>query len=68
MNVTNTRVLSRTYGTDSEKWVGKEVELVTGNVDFQGGPREIVLIKPISPPIEKAKPKRGDDLDDSIPF
>src|SRR5262249_43054199 len=68
LNVTNTRTLARAYGTDSDKWVGKEIKLVIGNVDFQGKPQEAIIVEPISPPIEnKAKPKCGDDLNDEDP-
>ena len=69
LNVTNTRTLARAYGTNSDKWVGKEIKLVIGNVDFQGKPQEAIIVETISPPIEnKSPPKRGGDLDDSIPF
>ena len=67
-NATNGRALARAYGFDSNDWVGKEVELVVGEIQYQGKPQEAILVKPISPPIEnKAPPKRDDDLD-SIPF
>ena len=69
-NVTNGRVLARAYGFDSDDWIDKEVELVVGEIQYEGKPQEAVLIKPISPPIEnKAPPKRDDDLGgDEIPL
>jgi hypothetical protein len=68
-NATNGRTLARAYGFDSDDWIDKEVELVVGEIQYQGKPQEAILINPISPPIEnKAPPKRGDDPNDSIPF
>src|SRR5260221_1592043 len=69
-NATNGRALARVFGFETDDWVDQEVELVVGEIQYQGKPREAVLIKPISPPLEnKVPPKRGDDPpDDPIPF
>jgi len=74
LNVTNTRTLARAYGTDGASWIGKEIELYLGETEYEGKLQESILVKPISPPIEKRPPKpkgesdkRG-DLDDEIPF
>ena len=75
LNVTNTRTLARAYGTDGAGWIGKEIELYLGETEYEGKLQESILVKPISPPIEKRPPpkpkgesdKRG-DLDDEIPF
>jgi hypothetical protein len=75
LNVTNTRTLARAYGTDGADWIGKEIELYLGEIPYEGKLQESILVKPISPPIEKRPPpkpkgesdKRG-DLDDEIPF
>ena len=67
LNATNCRVLARAYGMDSDDWLDKEVELEVGEIQYQGKPQDIILLKPISPPIEnKALPKP--DLDDEIPL
>jgi hypothetical protein len=67
LNATNARVLARAYGIDSDDWLNKEVELEVGEIQYQGKPQDIILLKPISPPIEsKASPKQ--DLDDEVPF
>jgi hypothetical protein len=71
LNVTNTRTLARAYGTDSADWIGKEIELSVGQIPYEGELQDSILVKPISPPIEKRPPpkpkgesdKRG-DLDD----
>ena len=83
LNVTNTRILARAYGTDSASWIDKEIELNVGETKYQGKPQELILIKPISPPVDKkalpsappapatkaalAESQRG-DMDDEIPF
>jgi hypothetical protein len=67
LNATNGRVLARAYGMDSDKWLDKEVELEVGEIQYQGEPQDIILVKPISPQIEnKAPPKNLDS--DEIPF
>jgi hypothetical protein len=80
LSVTNTRTLARAYGTDGADWIGKEVELSVGETKYEGEPQESILIKPISPPVEKktrgdgATPARrirrgpANDMDDDIPF
>jgi hypothetical protein len=72
LNATNNRVLVKEYGTDSDLWIGKEIELFKGMVEFGGETQPAVLVKPISPSIPKkpAPPKQPlrDDLDDTVPF
>ena len=60
----NCGVLARAYGMKSNDWLGKEIELEVGKIKFQGEPQEVILVKPISPPI--VPPKRG--FDDTVPF
>jgi hypothetical protein len=71
LNATNVGRLVRAYGANSDDWIGKEIELSIGEVDYQDRAVETILVKPISPPIKNkapAKPKRRDDLNDEIPF
>jgi len=72
LNVTNTRALARAYGTDSDAWFGKQVELSLGEIAYQGKAQETITLTPISPPIEKKPPpsKKGGDGEpnDEIPF
>jgi hypothetical protein len=66
-NATNGRALARAYGFDSDDWCNKEVELVVGEIEYQGKAQEAILVNPISPPIEnKASPKP--DFNDEVPF
>jgi len=75
-NTTNARVLARAYGTESNDWLNKEVELRRGSIEFNGKPQDTILITPISPPLEagkkavpKVKPKKAVfDLDDQDDF
>jgi hypothetical protein len=53
LNTTNARILMRAYGPDSDDWIGKEIELTLGTIEFQNRPQEAVIVKPI---------------DDAIPF
>ena len=70
VNATNNLILMRAYGRNSDDWVGKEVELYLGKIEFQGIPREAVLVRPISPPIKKPNkpPAQKPDFDDEIPI
>src|SRR5262245_60989978 len=77
VNATNNRTLVNDYGGASDDMLNKEIELSLGQVEYQGEPQESIVLKPISPPIEKTPPpppkpkgengKRG-DMDDEIPF
>jgi hypothetical protein len=78
-NKTNTKILMLAYGTDSDSWVGHEVELSVGPIEYQGRMQDAVLVAPISkpdsPPVFKPLPPQpaitietGDEMDDSIPF
>jgi len=55
VNATNNQILMRAYGRNSDDWAGKEVELYLGEIEFQGTPREAVLVRPISPPLKPAE-------------
>ena len=72
MNATNNKALCQAYGTESDDWFGKELELFVGEVDFKGKPTESILVKPISPPVAKKSPpkrkSRSSDMDDEISF
>ena len=71
LNATNTKTLMRAFGKDSDAWVGKEVELYLGEVEYQNRMQEAVLARPISPPLKAAEAKSTDEtppLNDEIPF
>jgi hypothetical protein len=70
VNSTNNRILMRAYGSNSDDWLGKEIELVLGRVKFQGEPQEAVIVKPISPPIatvDRTLPHKADAFNDDVP-
>jgi len=79
LNVGNTRILARAYGIDSDGWVGKQIQLELGSVEYQGAMQDSIVVVPISEaiPIEqRPKPKPGTgskkgrvaDMDDEIAF
>ena len=73
LNATNLRALADAWGTQTEAWIGKEVELYAGKTEFKGEQRDSVLVRPISPPIPvserpKPVPKPAADMNDEIPF
>jgi hypothetical protein len=68
-NVNNVRILCRAHGDDDTDWVGKEVELALGEVEYQGRMQEAVIVKPISSAVKpKPKPALPGEMDDEIPF
>jgi hypothetical protein len=73
LNATNNRILCRAYGMESDAWIGKEIELTPGEIEYQGKPQEAILVSPVSPPIENkalSKPRKDSDggMNDEIPF
>jgi hypothetical protein len=76
VNATNNKILMRAYGADSDGWIGKEVELFLGELEYQGQQQPTVMVRPISPPTQKpgrrakseASKSAQPDLDDEIPF
>jgi hypothetical protein len=76
VNATNGPTLMRAYGAESNDWIGKQIELSIGRTQFQGEARDSIMVRPISPPIQKRPlPKPSlvadaveEDLNDPIPF
>jgi len=72
LNATNNQTLMRAFGTESDQWVGKMIEMFLGTIQYQGSDHEAVLVRPVSPPIKKKTKdvdgKTVSDLDDEIPF
>ena len=67
LNGTNTLTLCNAYGDDDEDWIGRVVELFVGTICYQGMDKEVVLVRPISPPIKRATSKETKPRDD-VPF
>jgi hypothetical protein len=63
LNATNTQTLIRAYGTDSDCWVAKQVEMFLGEIKYQGSDHEVVLVRPISPPLKPASKKKPPKAD-----
>jgi hypothetical protein len=72
LNATNRKALTRAYETESDFWIGKQIELFLGEVEYQRKKQEAVLVRPISPPLKAAKANKAPDQDnspsDEIPF
>lgn len=78
LNATNNQILMRAYGSDSDRWIGKMIQMFLGVIQYQGTDHEAVLVRPISPPLKKAKAEKATDekkpssapanMDDEIPF
>jgi hypothetical protein len=72
LNSTNTKILVRAYGPNSDTWIDKEIELRLGQVEFQKKLQDSVVIKPISPPIapteKAAAAAKMTEMNDEIPF
>jgi hypothetical protein len=57
--------LLRAYGKHDTDWIGKEIELYAGEVEFQKKMQPSVIVRPISPPLSSAGQP---EINDSIPF
>jgi hypothetical protein len=81
LNGTNVGILMEAFSEESDKWLGREIELYRGETKYMGDPRETVLIRTISLPLkprERSKPvlvpepdakePPADEMDDQIPF
>lgn len=75
LNQTNIRALIRAYGRDGRAWIGHDVELYVGEIEYDGRQQESVLVRPISKAGEASavvlppeEPSTEDVLDNSIPF
>lgn len=70
LNATNTQTLIRAYGTNSDYWVDKQVEMFLGEIKYQGSDHEAVLVRPSSPPLKPASNKKPPkaDFNDEIPY
>jgi hypothetical protein len=76
LNATNLRTIANAWGTETNDWIGKELEMYVGKVAYQGQDMPSVMVRTISPPIPP-KPKQQQNLptgtprgfhDDEIPF
>ena len=77
LNATNTKILVRAYGPNSDDWLGKKIELTLGQIEFQKKMQDAILVKPISPVLGDAERQQAqdrvaasnrDEMDDDIPF
>jgi hypothetical protein len=65
LNATNTQILIRAYGTNSDYWIGKMIEMFLGKLKYNGTYNDAVLVKPTKAdkPTDQEPPPN-----DEIPF
>jgi hypothetical protein len=77
LNVTNTQILIKAWGDESEDWIGEKAELYAGTVKFKGEETPSVLVRPLErkPGEKKVKPPKpatagpaAIGMDDDIPY
>jgi hypothetical protein len=70
LNISNTRTLVRTWGKNSEDWLGREIELAIGQVEFKGELTDSIVVSPVSAaiPIGERKAPPAPEIVDDIPF
>jgi len=77
VNATNGRALMRAFGPQTGAWIGREVELYIGQLEYQGAVQDGVRIRPVAPEVAETTatepplhtevpPERDDDTE--IPF
>lgn len=84
LNKTNATNISKAYGSETDDWIGKKVQIGTTMVDFQGQSVEAIRLYPpkrpsVNAPLKPTNgrkqfddrnppPRESADLDDEIPF
>jgi hypothetical protein len=71
LNATNTKTLIRAFGSDSDGWIGKQIELYLGKLQYQGSTQEGVIVRPISLPVNnehEPDAPESPSFNDKIPF
>lgn len=80
LNRTNASLIAHFYGQDTDQWIGKEIELFTDMVPFQGrmvealrvrvprGSPQPAAVRAPEPPPPPPTTYLRDEIDDEIPF
>ena len=71
LNATNNKALIRAYGRNSDDWVGKEIDLLQGEIPFNNEKKEAVIVQPVSLPLKpsaRTKLKSSDKKKPAIDF
>ena len=74
LNVTNAKTLIKSFGAESDDWIGKEIEIYIGEVEYNEKMVSTILVRVISAEVEHKKavtPQKKNavkDMDDTIPF
>ncbi len=65
LNRTNAELIGELFGPDTDRWVGKSIELHKARVSFQGKLVDAIRVR--APTGSKPGPA-GDELNDGLPF
>lgn len=63
LNKTNSRIIAKTFGDDTDDWGGKTITLYPAMVEFKGDMVEAIRVR-----VPKSKAKSESIMDDEIPF
>jgi hypothetical protein len=55
LNKTNVNALIKAYGSNDEDWIDCIVELYIGDIKYNGGIQQSVLVSPVTPPKPAAR-------------
>jgi hypothetical protein len=71
-NKTNASRIAKTYGTDTDTWIGKKIQLYVDDVEYQGRTVDGIRVRTTKPAKAAVKPQHTEinppDPDDDIPF
>ena len=66
-NKTNSKRIAMAHGSNTDKWIGKKIQLYTDIVDFQGEPTQAIRVRPVKDEPKAASVKAPPaDFDDSV--
>ena len=65
VNKTNAGRIAYAHGTNTDNWIGKEIQLYTDLVDFQGKPVEAIRVRP-APKRQAPVQRQPDPIEEMI--
>lgn len=51
-NKTNSKRIAMAHGSNTDGWIGKQIQLYIDIVDFQGEPTEAIRVRPLKPQVQ----------------
>jgi hypothetical protein len=71
LNVTNAKTLIKSFGAESDDWLGGEIEISVGLTEYEGEETATLLVRVISAEVEQKKavtPQKKKTNPDMDPF